>query len=147
MLPKPIANWITTHLFSIINEGGKSIDQINLPTNHLVDLIYFVVSGKTNANSAKLVLWEMCNTGADPETVITKLDLEQTNDQVLISKAVDQVLASNPDQVTKLLDGKESIANWLFGRVMQSMDGKSNPDVVRTTLQAAIKRSSSTREK
>ena len=147
VLPKPIANWITTHLFSIINEGGKSIDQINLPTNHLVDLIYFVVSGKTNANSAKLVLWEMCNTGADPETVITKLDLEQTNDQVLISKAVDQVLASNPDQVTKLLAGKESIVNWLFGQVMQSMDDKSNPDVVRTTLQAAIKRSSSTRDK
>ena len=147
VLPKPIANWITTHLFSIINEGGKSIDQINLPPSHLVDLIDFVISGKTNANSAKLVLWEMCNTGAEPETIITRLDLEQTNDQAIISKAVDQVLASNPDQVTKLLDGKESIANWLFGRVMQSMDGKSNPDVVRTTLQAAIKRSSSTREK
>ena len=147
VLPKPIANWITTHLFSIINEVGKSIDQINLPPSHLVDLIDFVVSGKTNANSAKLVLWEMCNTGAEPETVITRLDLEQTNDQAIISKTVDQVLASNPDQVTKLLAGKESIVNWLFGQVMQSMDGKSNPDIVRTTLQAAIKRASSTRDK
>jgi aspartyl-tRNA(Asn)/glutamyl-tRNA(Gln) amidotransferase subunit B len=147
VLPKPIANWITTHLFSIINEVGKSIDQINLPPSHLVDLIDFVISGKTNTNGAKLVLWEMCNTGVEPETIITRLDLEQTNDQAIISKAVDQVLASNPDQVTKLLDGKESIVNWLFGQVMQSMDGKSNSDVVRTTLQAAIKRSSSTRDK
>ncbi len=145
VLPKPISNWITTHLFSIINEVGKSIDQINIPPNHLVELIDLVHSGRTNANSAKIVLREVRKTGAAPEIVITKLGLEQTNDQATITKAVQQVLDNNPDQLTKLLDGKDSIVNWLFGQVMQSMDGKSNPDIVRTTLQDAIKRASNKR--
>ncbi len=146
VLPKSIANWITTHLFSIINEVGESIDQINLPPEHLVDLIEFVLSGRTNANSAKLVLREMCNTGTEPEFIITKLGLEQTNDQATIIKVVDQVLGENPDQVAELLGGKDSIVNWLFGQVMQAMDGKSNPDLVLTTLQSAIKRASYTRD-
>ena len=55
---------------------------------------------------------------------------------------MDKVLANNPDQVTNLLDGKDSIFNWFFGQVMQAMDGKSNPDLVRTTLQDAIKKAS-----
>ena len=55
---------------------------------------------------------------------------------------MDKVLANNPDQVTNLLNGKDSIFNWFFGQVMQAMDGKSNPDLVRTTLQDAIKKAS-----
>ena len=145
ILPKPISNWITTHLFSIINEVGKSIDQINIPPNYLVDLIDLVRSGRTNANSAKIVLREVRKTGATPEIVITRLGLEQTNDQATITKAVNQVLDNNPDQLTKLLDGKDSIVNWFFGQVMQAMDGKSNPDIVRTTLQEAIERVSTKR--
>ena len=142
VLPKPIANWITTHLFSIINEAGKSIDQIDLPQIHLVSLINLVHSGRTNASSAKLVLREMCKTGESPEIIVAQLGLEQTNDQVTITKTVDKVLANNPDQVTNLLNGKDSIFNWFFGQVMQAMDGKSNPDLVRTTLQDAIKKAS-----
>ena len=147
VLPKSIANWIITHLFSIINEVGESIDQINLPPKHLVDLIGFVLSGRTNTNSAKLVLREMCSTGAEPAFIIAKLGLEQTNDQATISNVVDQVLGENPDQVAELLRGKDSIVNWLFGQVMQVMDGKSNPKLVRATLQSAIEKASLSKDK
>ena len=91
------------------------------------------------------MLREVRKTGATPEIVITRLGLEQTNDQATITKAVNQVLDNNPDQLTKLLDGKDSIVNWFFGQVMQAMDGKSNPDIVRTTLQEAIERVSTKR--
>ena len=66
----------------------------------------------------------MCKTGDPPKIIVAQLGLEQTNDQVTITKTVNQVLDNSPDQVTDLLDGKDSLFNWFFGQVMQTMDGK-----------------------
>ena len=70
--------------------------------------------------------------------IVEEKDLEQVSDSELIDDMVANVLRSNPDEVQAYLTGKETIANWLFGQVMQEAKGKANPQFVKKILQEQL---------
>ena len=82
----------------------------------------------------------MLQTGAKPQAIITEIGLEQVSDTTAIAQAVETVLADHPEQVESFLAGKETLSNWFFGQVMRSMDGRANPRVVRSVLNAALQK-------
>jgi aspartyl-tRNA(Asn)/glutamyl-tRNA(Gln) amidotransferase subunit B len=71
--------------------------------------------------------------------IVKEKGLRQVSDSGLISEMVETVLNNNPDEVQAYLKGKDTIANWLFGQVMQEAKGKANPQVVKKILQEQLK--------
>ena len=57
----------------------------------------------------------------------------------LTGKRIKEVLEENPEQVESFKAGKETLVNWLFGRVMRKAQGKANPQVVRAELERQLK--------
>ena len=98
-----------------------------------------VSNGEINQNTGKSVLAEMLSDGKPATQIVEEKGLKQVSDEGAISEMVKKVLDENPDQVEKYREGKESVANWLFGQVMREAKGKANPQVVRAELDKQLK--------
>jgi aspartyl-tRNA(Asn)/glutamyl-tRNA(Gln) amidotransferase subunit B len=136
--PKTVANWITGELFSLMNQQGLEIDVLPLSPQALAELLVMLHNGEINQNTAKDVLSEMLSSGKSAADIVAARGLKQISDTDAISTMIARVLADNPEQVQTYLDGKETIAKWLFGQVMRAARGQANPQVVEVELERQL---------
>jgi aspartyl-tRNA(Asn)/glutamyl-tRNA(Gln) amidotransferase subunit B len=134
--PKNIVNWILTDLFAWLNLNGKALESVD--PKSFVALLELVDKGTINQNTGKEVLTEMLSSGKSALEIIDARGLHQISDSSLITDLVQGVLQANPKEVQAYLDGKETLANWMFGQVMREAKGKANPQVVKAELQRQL---------
>ena len=132
--PKTVANWITGQVFGWMNERGIPAGALPLTPDRLGELLRIAQRGEINQNTAKKVLAEMLESGKPAAEIVAARGLRQVSDEGQIAAWVQAVLDAHPDQVQAYLNGKESLANWLFGQVMRQARGKANPQVVKKIL-------------
>ncbi|MCJ7660736.1 MAG: Asp-tRNA(Asn)/Glu-tRNA(Gln) amidotransferase subunit GatB [Anaerolineales bacterium] len=132
--PKLVSNWLTGEFFGLLNQTGMSIEQTRVSPGALARLIHMVVKSSITQNTAKNVLHEMFDSGKPPDEIVAEKNLRQISDSGHIAEIVKQVLAENPNQVVEYMDGKDTIAKWLFGQVMRAAKGQANPQVVQAEL-------------
>ncbi len=134
---KLAANWIINELFGRLNKESLSIENTPISTvqlGGLVDLIRDqVISGKI-AKDVFEILW---SEGGTPADIVEKRGLRQVTDTGEIDRAVDAVIAANPDKVEQVRL-KPSMLGWFVGQVMKSTGGKANPQAVSDTLKAKL---------
>jgi aspartyl-tRNA(Asn)/glutamyl-tRNA(Gln) amidotransferase subunit B len=135
---KLIANWISGDLFSLLNQTGLGIDQVKVQPQELAALARLVSQGEINQNSGKGVLAEMFASGRPPESIVAERGLGQISDEQYLSQLVDQVVAENPAQLASYLDGKKTIARWLFGQVMRLTQSRANPGKLQSLLEKKL---------
>ena len=61
----------------------------------------------------------------------------QVTDMVAIEKAVDEIIAANPDKV-EAVKVKASMLGWFVGQVMKTTGGKANPQAVNDLLKKKL---------
>ncbi len=132
--PQTVANWVTGELFGLMNQAGVGIEAVKVPPQALADLLQRIAAGEINNNTAKSVLAEMFQSGQSAEAIIAARGLRQVSDEAAIQTWVEQVLAEHPAELQTYLNGKEGVANFLFGQVMRLARGQANPKVVRQVL-------------
>jgi aspartyl-tRNA(Asn)/glutamyl-tRNA(Gln) amidotransferase subunit B len=132
--PKKIANWISGELFGLLNQHNITIEKTKVSPKALALLIQMVEGEEINQNTAKLVLTEMFTTGKQAKEVVSERGLQQISDSVFIAELVTQVISENPEQVEEYIQGKDSIARWLFGQVMRTAKVQANPQVLQREL-------------
>ena len=102
----------------------------------LVDLIgEGVISGKI----AKDLLVDAARRrrGADPRALVEARGLEQVTDAGAIERAVDAVIAANPDKAEQA-KAKPGMLGWFVGQVMKATGGKANPQAVSDALKQRL---------
>jgi len=92
-----------------------------------------VISGKM----AKEVLDVVWSDGGDPRAIVEERGLKQMPDTGAIEKAVEAVIAANPDKVAAA-KAKPQLVGWFVGQVMKTTGGKANPAIVNTILKARL---------
>ena len=60
--------------------------------------------------------------------------LKTVNDENALRKAVEEVIAGNPQSVEDYRNGKEKARGFLVGQTMKAMKGKADPAAVNQTL-------------
>jgi aspartyl-tRNA(Asn)/glutamyl-tRNA(Gln) amidotransferase subunit B len=63
--------------------------------------------------------------------------LKQVTDMGAIEKAVDEIIAQNPDKIAGVI-AKPSMLGWFVGQVMKSTGGKANPQTVNDLLRKRL---------
>jgi aspartyl-tRNA(Asn)/glutamyl-tRNA(Gln) amidotransferase subunit B len=63
--------------------------------------------------------------------------MRQVTDIGAIEKAVDEIIAANPDKVAQAR-AKPQLVGWLVGQVMKSSGGKANPQSVSDLLKSKL---------
>ena len=73
----------------------------------------------------------------DPAAIVEKRGMKQVTDTGAIEKAVDEIIAANPEKVAQA-KAKPSMLGWFVGQVMKATGGKANPAAVNEILKAKL---------
>ena len=79
----------------------------------------------------------MWTEGGDPAEIVDKRGMKQVTDTGAIEKAVDEIIAANPEKVEQA-KAKPSMLGWFVGQVMKSTGGKANPAAVNDILKSKL---------
>ena len=123
--------WWTGELARIAN--SKEIDIAELPITpvQVAKIQTLIDSGELTDRLARDVVAGVLEGEGDPEAVIEKRGLKVVTDEGALVAAIDQALASQPDVLQKIREGKVQAAGAVIGAVMQAMRGQADAARVR----------------
>jgi aspartyl-tRNA(Asn)/glutamyl-tRNA(Gln) amidotransferase subunit B len=135
--PKAAANWLNNEYFGRLNKAGLAIADGPVTAKANAAIVQMVASNMISGKIAKDVLDIVWNEGGDPTAIVESRGLKQVSDTAAIEKAIDAVIADNPDKVEEV-KAKPKLASWFVGQVMKATGGKANPGVVNELLKARL---------
>ena len=136
---KAVANWLMGDLSAQANAQGASVADAGLPAGSLATLVDLIGEGVISGKIAKDVLALLFGEerGADPRVIVEKRGLRQVTDLGAIERAVDDVVAANPEKAEQA-KAKPGMLGWFVGQVMKATGGKANPQAVSDLLKQRL---------
>jgi aspartyl-tRNA(Asn)/glutamyl-tRNA(Gln) amidotransferase subunit B len=131
------ANWVINELFGRLNKEGKAIETSPISPPQIGGIVDLIASNVISGKIAKDVFEILWTEGGDPAVIVEARGLKQVTDIGAIEKAVDDIIAANPDKVEQV-KAKPSMLGWFVGQVMKSTGGKANPQAVNDILKTKI---------
>ena len=135
---KLAANWMMGDFFAALNRTGRSIADSPVSAAALGQLLDLLADQTINGRIAKEVFEAMVETGAPPADIVERKGLRQVTDTGAIDRAVEAVLAANPDKLAEFKAGKDKLFGFFVGQVMKAMAGKGNPALVNEALRQRL---------
>jgi len=136
---KAVANWIMGDLSASANAQNLPVSEAGLSSGALATLVDLIGEGVISGKIAKdlLVMLLGPDEGADPRELVEARGLRQVTDSGAIERAVEAVVAANPDKAEQA-KGKPGMLGWFVGQVMKQTGGKANPQAVSDALKARL---------
>jgi aspartyl-tRNA(Asn)/glutamyl-tRNA(Gln) amidotransferase subunit B len=136
--PRAAANWIRSELLRELEAGNLSAAESPVVAKELGVLIRLIDEEKISGKQGKEVLVEMFKTGKGAEAIVQEKGLVQVNDTGEIDGLIDEVIATNPDQLANYRSGKDALFGFFVGQVIKASKGKANPKIVSERLRAKL---------
>ena len=134
---KMAANWVINDLLGALNKAGKDIETTPVSADQLGGIVDLIKDGSINGKIAKDLFEIVFNEGGDPAKIVEERGMKQVTDTGAIEKAVDDIIASNPEKVAQA-QAKPALAGWFVGQVMKATGGKANPQAVQDLVKAKL---------
>ena len=109
------ANWIMGDLLASLNKNNTAIETSPISAQQLAQLLDRIGDNTISGKIAKTVFEVMFIEGLSADAIIEKQGLKQVTDLGAIEKAIDDVLAQNPQQVAEYRAGQVEIFGFLRG--------------------------------
>lgn len=135
--PKLVANMLISEIFRL------PLEEDELPkmaADHLAALAEMLGEGRINSNTAKKLLTEVWETGADPVQLVKERNLGQISDRATLLAYVQAAIADNPKSVADYFSGKTAALKAIVGKIMSATGGKANPVIVNELLDAELEK-------
>jgi aspartyl-tRNA(Asn)/glutamyl-tRNA(Gln) amidotransferase subunit B len=134
---KTAANWVINDLFGRLNKEGKDIAASPVSSVQLGAILDLIGAGTISGKIAKDLFEIVWSEGGDPHAIVEARGMKQVTDLGAIAKAVDEIIAANPDKVADAKTNPKAIG-WFVGQVMKSSGGKANPQAVNELLKTKL---------
>jgi aspartyl-tRNA(Asn)/glutamyl-tRNA(Gln) amidotransferase subunit B len=134
---KAAANWLNNEVLGRLNRDGLGITQSPVSASANNAIIRMMGDGTISGKLAKDLLDIVWSEGGDPVQIVEQRGMKQVTDTSAIEKAVEAVIAANPDKVEEI-KAKPKLAAWFVGQVMKQTGGKANPSVVNAVLKTRL---------
>jgi aspartyl-tRNA(Asn)/glutamyl-tRNA(Gln) amidotransferase subunit B len=134
---KLAANWVINELFGRLNKEGLSVEKSPVSSQQLAGVVDLIASGTISGKIAKDLFEIVWSEGGDPAAIVDKRGMKQVTDTGAIEKAVDEIIAANPDKVEQV-KAKPTMLGWFVGQVMKASGGKANPQAVNEILKKKL---------
>ena len=135
---KTAANWMQTELLRRLNDSGKGIRESPVSPTGLAELVALVETGKITAAIGKKVFATMFESGRTAAGIVAAEGLGAQVADAAIEQAALEVIAKNPDNVTKFKAGNEGVFKFFVGQVMKATKGQANPKVINDVLRKLL---------
>jgi aspartyl-tRNA(Asn)/glutamyl-tRNA(Gln) amidotransferase subunit B len=130
---KTAANWVINELFGRLNKEGRAIAESPVSAAQLGGMLDLLSKGEITGKMAKDLFEILWTEGGDPAEQAAKHGMKAVTDTGAIEKALDDLIAANPDQVEKAKVNAK-LAGWFTGQVLKATGGKANPAVVNAMV-------------
>jgi aspartyl-tRNA(Asn)/glutamyl-tRNA(Gln) amidotransferase subunit B len=134
---KQAANWVINELFGRLNKEGLTIFDSPVSAAQLGGILDLIKEDTISGKIAKDVFDIVWTDGGDPSEIVEARGLKQVTDTGAIEKAVDEVIAANPDKVEQAKE-KPALIGWFVGQVMKATGGKASPQAVNALLKSKL---------
>lgn len=134
---KAAANWVINELFGRLNKEGKDVTASPVSAVQLGGLVDLIGEGVISGRIAKDLFEILWTEGGDPRAIVEARGMKQVTDTGAIEKAVDELIAANPDKVEQV-KAKPTMLGWFVGQAMKASGGKANPQALNEILKAKL---------
>ncbi|PIP01054.1 Asp-tRNA(Asn)/Glu-tRNA(Gln) amidotransferase subunit GatB [Pleomorphomonas carboxyditropha] len=134
---KAVANFMINELFGRLNKDGKGIETSPVSPAQLGAIVDLIGDGTISGKIAKDLFEIVYTEGGDPKALVEERGLKQVTDTGAIEKAVDEVIAANPDKAEQA-KAKPTLSGWFVGQVMKATGGKANPQAVNDLVKRKL---------
>lgn len=134
---KMAANWVINDLLGALNKNNREIEDTPVTPDQLGAIIDLIKEGTISGKIAKDLFEIVWNEGGDPRQIVEQRDMKQVTDTGAIERAVDEIIANNPDKVAQAKE-KPALAGWFVGQVMKATGGKANPQAVNELVKMKL---------
>lgn len=128
--PQAARKWWMGEISRIANERGVEPGSlVSAASIHALQAL--VDQGRLTDKLARTVLAGVIDGEGTPEEIVQARGLEVVSDDGALLAAIDEALASQPDVLEKIRDGKVQAAGAVIGAVMKAMGGQADAARVR----------------
>lgn len=136
--PKAIANYINVELNRRINLGEVDMDNRKFSGTEFAHLVEFMQTDKISQANAKTVLREMIENGGEPKDIADKMDLWIKEDNDLLAKTIDEIIANNPKPVEQYKSGDQKVFGFFMGQANKALKGAASPKAIQEYLRKKL---------
>ena len=132
--PQAARKWWTGEIARLANEADKDISELDITPADVADLAALVEEGKINDRLAREVLTYVLAGEGSPSAIVANRGLEVVSDDGALIAAIEAALASQPDVIGAIREGRMQAAGAVIGAVMKAMKGSADAARVRELL-------------
>ena len=129
--PGATAVWVADILKGELNYRDISVDAFKV--EDIVEIIKLVTENQITERSGVEIIRTILDNGGTPAAIVKEKGLIKVEDDI-ITKAVTEALAENPEALQDYLGGKEKSLNFLVGQVMKKTAGRSDAKTTREMI-------------
>ena len=131
---KQVSNWLQGEVAQFLNAESKTIEQIALTPENLVEMIALIADGAISSKIAKKVFVHLAKEGGSAKAYVEKAGLVQISDPAVLIPIIHQVFADNEAAVADFKSGKRNADKAFTGFLMKATKGQANPQVAQQLL-------------
>ena len=129
--------WITVEWFSVLNYNKKTMDDVEVDSEHFVELLNLLKSGKITPLKAKDIMRKFIPKSFSPKKEAK--EGEKMDSEGELKKFVENVLKKNEKSVNDYKSGNKNVLNFLIGQVMQATEKRADYQMARKLLEKELK--------
>jgi len=133
------AKWLRRELIRVLNYNKKTLEDLKIDEQHLIDLLKLVESKKITETVAQKILEKLIIKPFDVNEYVKKEKLVAVSDTNILEKVCKEVISENKKAVDDYKSGKQEALNFLMGQVMRKTKGTATPKEVNELLRKLIK--------
>jgi aspartyl-tRNA(Asn)/glutamyl-tRNA(Gln) amidotransferase subunit B len=132
--PQSARKWWTGELARLANAQQVAVQDLPITPEQVASIQSLIDSGELTDRIARDVVAGVLAGEGEPAEVIESRGLKIVTDEGALIAAIDKALASQPDVMEKIRDGKLQAAGAVIGAVMQEMRGQADAARVRELI-------------
>ncbi|MDE7398728.1 MAG: Asp-tRNA(Asn)/Glu-tRNA(Gln) amidotransferase subunit GatB [Oscillospiraceae bacterium] len=136
--PKAVANFILGELMNRINRGEADMDALKFGGAEFAQLVEFMQTDKISQANGKTILREMIENGGNPKDIADKGDLWIKEDNDLLAKVVDEIIANNPKPVEQYKNGDQKVFGFFMGQANKALKGAASPKAIQEYIRKKL---------
>ena len=135
---KRLSRWIIKELFTRLNAASLSMENCPVSAENFSKLVNLLSKGEITEAMGRMVLEEMFQRRGDPEEIVATKGLKPIQDLRTLEKILDEVVAENPEVISKVRQGETKPVHYLIGQVMRRTRGKADPEALNRLIREKL---------
>jgi aspartyl-tRNA(Asn)/glutamyl-tRNA(Gln) amidotransferase subunit B len=126
--------WWLGELARRANDAGIEVSELEITPADVARVAALVAAGTLNDKLARQVIEGVLDGEGTPDEIVAARGLAVVSDDSVLTAAIDEAIAANPDVVEKIRGGKPQAAGVLVGAVMKATRGQADAAKVRELI-------------